>query len=103
MLRDLCVVAIGPSAFDEGATGAGVSGLGDGALPARVAARVLGGDQTDEGRELARVVETSEVAELGDDGEGHNPLNPAQSLEGFDDGVEAPRRCEFEKLLFNAL
>jgi hypothetical protein len=50
---------------------------------------------------LARSIETSEVAELGDDGEGHDALHPPQRLERFDDWIEAPLRREFEKLLFD--
>ena len=63
---------------------------------------MLGGNPADESRELARVVEAGEVAELGDDGEGHDPLHAAQGLQGLDDGPQSPLWCELEEFLLDA-
>jgi len=102
VLGDLGGEAVGPGSLDEGAAGAGVAGLGDAALVASGAAGVLGGDQPDEGGELARVVEAGDVAELGDDRECNEPLDAAQGLDGVDDRLEAPGRGEFNKLVLEA-
>ena len=61
------------------------------------------GDETDEGGELARVVEAGEVAEFGDDGDGDDPLHAAQGLQGLDDGVEPPVGDELEEFCLDAL
>ena len=98
---DLGRIAVGPGGFDQGASSAGIPGFGDRALAAFLAAGVLGGDEADEGSELAWVVKTGEVTELGNDGQGDDPLNAAQCLESLDHGPQTPLGGEFEEFLLD--
>ena len=89
-LGDFGGMAVGPGAFDEHAAGVAVASLGDRALPAGGAAGVLGGDEADEGGELARRVEAREIAQLRDDGDGDGVLHTPQGLQRLDKRPEAP-------------
>src|SRR5437867_1245429 len=88
--RDLGGEAVGPGALDESATGVAVAGLGDGALAPALSAGGLARVKTEEGGELAGVVEAGEVADLGDHDGGDGELNAAQSLESLDERIQTP-------------
>ena len=62
-----------------------VAGFGDAALTTGRAAGGLGRGETDEGGELARIVEAGEIAELRDDGERDGILHAAKRLNRIDD------------------
>jgi len=98
---DLGAVASGPGGLGEGTSGGSISGFSDAALATRVAVRGLGGDEADEGGELAGVVKAGQVAELGEDRSGDDPRNATQRPEGLDDGEETPPGSEFEDLLLD--
>ena len=103
MRRDLGRVSIGPCTLDECAPSPGVSSFGNRPLAAVLAGGVFGGDQPDEGGELAWVVEAREVTEFSDNGECDDGLNTAQCLQRFDDRVQAPRGGELGELMFETL
>jgi hypothetical protein len=66
-----------PGAFDQGAPGAAVPGLRDGAEPAPRAAGVLRRHEPDERGQLSWGVEAREVAEFGDHGDRDEELDAA--------------------------
>src|SRR5207245_4022384 len=80
-----------------------VAGLGDPAEPAPLATGVLTRGEAEIAHELARGVETGEVAELGDRGDRHRELDPPQRLQSFDHRRETPRRGLLEQLRLEAL
>src|SRR5512141_737088 len=63
-------MAVAPTRLDEDAAGVAVAGLGDPASPLLAAAGVLAGDEADEGHELARALEATEVVDLGEEDHG---------------------------------
>lgn len=69
----------------------------DPALPTAAATRVLRRNQSDERRQLPRVVKAREIAELGDNGERDEELDAAQSLQRLDDWIEVPRGRALEE------
>jgi hypothetical protein len=101
--RDLGRVAVGPGSLYESAPGVGVAGFGDAALSAAASRGILAGDDAEEGGELARRVEAGEIAELGGDGESGDLLNASQSLQGLDDGAQAPGGKELVDVVFDPL
>jgi hypothetical protein len=98
MLGYLGRVSIRQRHFDQGAPRAAVAGLGDAALATGRSARVLRGDQADEGGQLSRRIEAREVAEFGDDGDRDEPLDPAQGLQRLHDGIKPPGWAALEEL-----
>ena len=60
------------------------------ALAAAFATGVLTGGEAQIAHELSGVLETGQVAEFGDEGDGHRELDAAHRLERLDDGGEAP-------------
>ena len=66
-------------------------------------AGVLRGHQAHEGRQLPRIIEAGQVAELGDDGEGDDPLDAAQRLQRLDERIAPPRGAQLLELGFDAL
>ena len=83
---------IRPGPFGQRAPGTAVPGFGNAALSTCRAAGVLRGNQPDEGRQLPRRVETGEVSQFGDDGNGDQPLHAAERLQRLHDGIQSPRR-----------
>jgi hypothetical protein len=98
VLRHLGRVAVRPRAFDQRAAGAPVAGFCNASLPTCRATGVLGGNQPDEGGELARRVEPREGAELGDDRDRHEELHPTQGLQRPDHRIKSPGRHTLEQL-----
>jgi hypothetical protein len=66
LVADLRSAACAPGRLDEETADVAVADLGDRALPALLAARMLGGHEPDEGHELLGPTEAVEVADLGD-------------------------------------
>ena len=96
-------MAIRPGRFDQDAACAPVAGFRDPALATCRPARIFRRDQADKGGELAGIVEASEVAQFGDDGQRDHPLDPAQGLERLDDRIPVPLRGERLEFRFDAL
>lgn len=91
-------IAIGPSAFDQGTAGMGVAGLRDAALATPFTTRVCRRRQAQGTHELAGGIKTGQIAQLGDDGDGHGALDATQGLEGRDHRGQTPSfhlRAEF--------
>ena len=74
-----------PGGLDQEAADVAVSDLGDRALAAHFARGVLRGHQPDEGHELLGAAETAEVADLGDERERGQGLDPAQAAQPGDE------------------
>jgi hypothetical protein len=91
MTADLGRKTISPRPLDEGPAGTGVAGFRDGALAAPLATGILTGGESQRAHELSGVVKTGQVAEFGDERDGHGELDAAHGLDGLDDGVQAPR------------
>src|SRR6266850_3306525 len=90
MAADLGRIPVGPSSRNEGPAGERVASCSDAALAAAFATGVLTGGETQRAHERSRVLETGEVAELSDEGDGHRTLDAAHGLESLDDGGQAP-------------
>lgn len=103
MRRDLGRVSIGPGSLDECAPSPGVSSLCNRPLAAVLSGGVFGGDQPDEGGELAWIVEARDVAEFSDDGYRDGVLDSAQCLQRLDDRAQAPLGSELGDLVFETL
>jgi len=98
MAADLSRVAVSPGAFDEGAAGVGVAGLGDAAQAAHRATGVFAGGEAQVAHELAGVIEAGKIPEFSNESERDGELHAAQGLDSFHDRTPAPgfdRRLEF--------
>ena len=84
------VMPVVPGHLHQHAPRSAVAGLGDGALPALAARAVFAGHQAEVGHQLARVLETHEVLQLRDDGDGRDQLHTAHGLQRLHDGREGP-------------
>ena len=65
MPADLGGIAIGPGAFDQGASGMGVAGFGHRPLPAPLPAGIFRGGQAQNFISCSGVIEAGQVAEFG--------------------------------------
>jgi hypothetical protein len=83
-------VAIGPGAFDQGASGRGMASLGAASLTTALATGIFRRGEAEITHEWSGLVKTGEVTECGHDGHGDGELHPTQGLEGFDHGAQAP-------------
>src|SRR5688572_4689040 len=90
MAADLGWITIRPGPLDEGAAGERIAGFGDGPLAAAFATGVLTGRKAQIAHELSGVLEPSQVAEFGDEGDGYGELDATHRLEGLHDGGETP-------------
>jgi hypothetical protein len=70
-----------PGGFDQQPAHVAVADLRDRALPAPLAGRVLGRNQTIEGHELPRAAEATEVADLGGQRKRRQGVDPAQTAQ----------------------
>jgi hypothetical protein len=82
---------LGPGPCDQDASGMGVSGLGDGTLPALVTRGRGRGDQAQAFHPLAWGIATGASATCGHHGHGGGTLPPAPGLQGVDHRGQAPR------------
>jgi hypothetical protein len=90
MAADLGRIAVGSSSLDECPAGERIAGFGNGPLAAACATGVLTGRKAQRAHELAGVLEPSQVAEFGDEGDGHGALDATHRLEDLHDGGERP-------------
>ena len=91
MAADLGRIPVGPSALDEGPAGERVAGFGDAALAAAFATGVFTGGEAERAHERSRILETGQITEFSNEGDGHRELDAAHRLEGLNDGGQAPR------------
>ena len=87
---DLGRITRSPGPLEEGPAGERVAGCGDAALAAAFATGVCTGSKSQMAHERSGVLETGQVAECGDEGDGHGELDATHRLEGLDDGGETP-------------
>jgi hypothetical protein len=80
-----------------------MAGLGDGPLAAAFATGALPGRQSQIAHERSGVLETSQVAECGDEGDGHGELHATHGLEGLDDRGETPALALLSEVRLTAL
>jgi hypothetical protein len=90
MPTDVGGLPVGPGAFEQGASGVGVAGVGDRPLPAARPTGIVGGEQARIFQQWPGVVEAGEVAEFGDGGDSHRPLHATEGLERFHNGGKPP-------------
>jgi hypothetical protein len=83
-------IAIRPSAFDQGTAGLRVAGFRDAALATPFTTGVFRRRQAQVTHELARGIKTGQIAQFGDDGDGHGELDAKQGLEGLDHRGQTP-------------
>src|SRR6266498_1971779 len=74
-----------PGRLDQQPADVRVADLGDRALPALLAAGALRGDEADEGHELGSGLEAIEVADLGDERERGQGVDPTQATQPADE------------------
>ncbi len=103
MAADLGRMTISPGPLDEYSAGDRVAGFGDGPLAAAFAPGVLTGRKSQIAHELSGVLEPGQVAEVGDEGDGHGELDATHRLEGLDDGSETPALDLLSKFSLKAL
>ena len=87
---DLSRIALGPGAFEEGATGMGIARFGASPLAASLPTRICGGDQAHEAHELSGGIEAGEVPKCSHRRDCPQKLHATPGLERVDHGVEAP-------------
>ena len=78
------------SAFDKHPSGVTVTAFGDRALSSFGTATVFPWDETEEGHELSRMLETAQVSEFANDGHGGDFLEPFAGHESLNDGLPFP-------------
>jgi hypothetical protein len=84
MSPHLSWIPVRPGAFDQGATGMGVAGLGDGALAAALARGRFRGDQPPKFHAFSGGIEAREVSKVGYRGDRDRELHTAECLKGLD-------------------
>jgi hypothetical protein len=85
------IEAIGPGRFDQDTSGVFVTGFGDRALATRVTGGELRRDQSQVLHEGFRVGKARQIAELSDECDGGNEVNPAQTHQSLDHPLQ--RHC----------
>jgi hypothetical protein len=96
-------LAVGPGAFDQGASGMGMPCFGNGPLPTLLAGSICRGDQAQNLQQFSGGIETGESANVGHHGDGHGAWHATQGLQGFAYRVQAPRLPLILEGLFEAL
>lgn len=90
MSTDVGGIALRPRACDEGSTGLGMTGVGEGTLPAALTAGVCRGDQPQAFQQWSGVIDACEVSPCSHGGDGHDELDATQRLERCDDRRYTP-------------
>jgi hypothetical protein len=81
----------GPGPFDQGASGAGVPGVGDRPLPAALPTGLFRGEQAQLVQQLPGGGAARQVAAVGDAGERHRHRHAPEGWERFHNGRKPPR------------
>ena len=103
MSTDLGGIAVGPGAFDQGASGMGVAGFGNRSLSALLTGGIFRGDQAQEFHQFSWGIKTGQVANFGHHGDGHGELHPTQGLQGLDHRMQTPGFDVLLEFLFETL
>ena len=90
MAADLRRIPVGLGSLDEGPAGECIAGFGDAALAAAFATGVLTRGEAQIAQERSGVLNTVQVAALGDEGDGDRELDATHRLERLNDGGETP-------------
>ena len=96
-------IAIRPSAFDQGTAGMRVAGFRDAALATPFTTGGFRRRQAQVTHELAGGINTGQIAQFGDDGDGHGELHATQGLEGLDHCGQTPSFHLLVEFLFKTL
>jgi hypothetical protein len=96
-------IAIRPSAFDQGTAGMRVAGFRDAALATPFTTGVFRRRQAQVTHELAGGINTGQIAQVGDNGDGHGELHATQGLEGPDHRGQTPSFHRLVECLFKTL
>lgn len=87
---DLGREAVGPGRFDEDLAGVAIAGLRDATKSAGSAGAVFAVRHAQLGHELARVLETGQFADFGDQADGDGELHAAQGLDRLRHRIKPP-------------
>src|SRR5512144_3076477 len=98
-LADAGGIAVGPSPFDQHAPGAPITGEREASTSNGCAGRALGGDQTKESHQLARIVETAHIADFRHKGYRYDEGDATHRLIGCNHRRHRPARHDGEQLL----
>ena len=103
MTADARLHSVSPGAFNQRASGMGITGLGNAAASDGLAARSLAGDQAEIGHELARACKACEIANFSDQHHGCDQSDTPHRLQGVNNWAQIPFGKEIGYLLLDSL